>query len=69
VNPGDRVIYTLEHYEWLCLAGRWPRGLHRPACSGVVMWSDSDLVQVEWPDRAAGTRILVHLAGNLEAAA
>jgi hypothetical protein len=68
MRAGDLVVYSPGHYAWLVSAGRWPRGLDRHRCVGVVIQTKDDHVQVEWPDKRNGVRILTHISSNIEAA-
>lgn len=63
MKPGDTVVYSAQHYEWLMKVGKWPsKHIPREAFKGEVLEVRSDgVVYALWRDRAAS-----HLSENLE---
>ena len=70
MTPGDRVVYTAPHYEWLLGVGRWPAThVAREDWRGVVLARHDALLEcgpacVLWPSG----RESWHLPENLEVA-
>ena len=49
IEVGSRVRYTVEHFQWLDRADRWPQLPHRLAFLGTVVGTAPDgVASVDW---------------------